>query len=308
MATTAVSRTEVQAVRAFNRFYTRRLGFLHAYLGSDLSLAEVRILYELAHRERPSASELAKDLSLDAGYLSRLLRGFRRSGLVATKRADDRRRRLLSLTRKGERVFGRLDARSREDIETLLRPLDPVDRERLLGAMTTIETLLGAERETATRYLLRPHRSGDMGWVVQRHGELYRAEYDWDETFEALVAGIVARFITRYDPTRERCWIAEIAGERVGSVFCVRRSKDVAQLRLLLVDPKARGTGLGTRLVNECVAFARAAGYRTLVLWTNDVLVAARRIYERAGFTLTKSTPAHEFGHDVVEQWWELPL
>ena len=299
---------EVRAVRAFNRFYTRRLGLLHAYLGSDLTLAQVRLLYELAHRERPSAAELARDLSLDTGYLSRILRQFRKAGLITTRPAADRRRQLLSLTRKGEAAFADLDERSHEDIAALLAPLDAEQRRRLVGAMDTIETLLRAEREPAPPYVLRPHRSGDMGWVVQRHGELYADEYGWDETFEALVASIVARFIERYDARRERCWIAEIEGERVGSVFCVRRSKDVAQLRLLLVDPRARGMGLGSRLVDECIAFARAAGYRKLVLWTNDVLVAARRVYERAGFTLTKSEPHQAFGHDLVEQWWELRL
>lgn len=308
MAPRAAASAEVQAVRAFNRFYTRRLGLLHAYLGSDLSLAQVRILYELAHRDRPSATELARDLSLDAGYLSRLLRSFRAAGLVATKPASDRRRQILSLTRKGVATFARLDARSHEDIAALLRPLDAEQRRQLVSAMDTVQALLRAERTPTVPYILRPHRSGDMGWVVQRHGELYREEYDWDETFEALVASIVSRFIERYDPKRERCWIAEIAGARVGSVFCVRRSKDVAQLRLLLVDRRARGTGLGTRLVDECIAFARASGYRKLVLWTNDVLVAARRIYERAGFSLTKSERHHAFGHDLVEQWWELVL
>lgn len=308
MPTRGADAADVRAVRAFNRFYTRRLGLLRAYLGSDLSLAQVRVLYELAHRDHPSAAELARDLSLDTGYLSRLLTSFRAAGLVTATPAGDRRRHLLSLTRKGEATFAQLDARSHDDIAAMLRPLDAQQRQRLVAAMDTIETLLGAERQPAVPYILRPHRSGDLGWVVQRHGELYRQEYDWDETFEALVASIVARFVERYDAARERCWIAEIEGERVGSVFCVRRSKAVAQLRLLLVDPRARGMGLGTRLVDECVVFARTAGYRKLVLWTNDVLVAARRLYERAGFTLTKSERHHAFGHDLVEQWWQLDL
>jgi DNA-binding MarR family transcriptional regulator/GNAT superfamily N-acetyltransferase len=300
----------VEAVRRFNRRYTQQIGVLtRGYLESPFSLAEVRVLYELAHRATPTASELAHDLGLDPGYLSRILRGFRQRGLLARKTSDgDARRSLLRLTSSGRRVFAPLDRRARDQIGAMLLGLDPSDRQRLVGAMHTIETLLGAEPRPGVPYVLRPHRAGDMGWVVQRHGVLYAREYGWDEQFEALVAGIVAKFLQKYDPRRERCWIAEIDGEPVGSVFCVRRSTTVAQLRLLLVDPKARGLGLGTVLVNECLRFGRSAGYRKVMLWTNSVLDAARRIYERAGFRLVREEAHHSFGHDLVGQNWELAL
>jgi DNA-binding MarR family transcriptional regulator/GNAT superfamily N-acetyltransferase len=303
------SARDVEAVRRFNRFYTRRIGILHdGYLHSSFSLAQVRVLYELAYRERPTATELGRDLGLDAGYLSRILSGFERRGLVArASDRDDGRRTLLSLTRKGERTFASLDARSQGEMGALLRALRADDRARLIAAMRAIEGLLGAPA-TKPAVRLRTHRPGDMGWVVQRHGALYFKEYGWDETFEALVASIVAKFIQHLDPNRERCWIAELDGEPVGSVFCVKRSPTVAQLRLLLVEPRARGLGIGRRLVDECVAFARAAGYRKIMLWTNDVLVAARRIYERAGFELIDEEKHHSFGHDLVGQSWERRL
>jgi DNA-binding MarR family transcriptional regulator/GNAT superfamily N-acetyltransferase len=300
----------VEAVRGFNRRYTQQIGVLtRGYLQSPFSLAEVRVLYELAHRKMPAASELAHDLGLDAGYLSRILRGFRQRGLIARKTSDgDARRTLLSLTPRGHKVFAPLDRRARDQIGAMLRGLDPADQQRLVGAMNTIETLLGARPGPGAPYVLRPHRVGDMGWVVHRHGVLYAREYGWDEQFEALVAGIVAKFIQKYDAKRERCWIAEIAGEPVGSVFCVMRSKTVAQLRLLLVEPNARGLGLGTALANECVRFSRTVGYRKIMLWTNSVLDAARRIYERAGFRLVQEESHHSFGHDLVGQNWELTL
>jgi DNA-binding MarR family transcriptional regulator/GNAT superfamily N-acetyltransferase len=302
-------RRRVQEIRRFNRFYTRKIGVLGGYLGSPFSLAQVRVLYELAHRQRSTATDLSRDLALDPGYLSRILRGFRKEGLLArAAAADDGRAKLLALTGKGQRTFAGLDARSSQDIRSALRPLDEARQVRLLAAMGTIERLLGARHEQTAPYSLRPHRPGDMGWVVQRHGEIYADEYGWDETFEALVASIVAKFIEKLDPERERCWIAERDGERVGSVFCVKRTKAVAQLRLLLVEPHARGLGIGRRLVGEVIAFARSAGYRRVMLWTNDVLVAARRIYEAAGFTLVEQENHHSFGHDLVGQNWELRL
>jgi DNA-binding MarR family transcriptional regulator/GNAT superfamily N-acetyltransferase len=298
----------VAAVRRFNRFYTSRIGVLH-YLGSDFSLAEVRVLYELAHRaDPPTATELCRELGVDAGYLSRLLRGFERRRLITRTRSDvDGRRSHVGLTAAGRAAFAPLGARSHDEIAALLAPLAEPDQQRLIEAMQTIEGILGG-RDRTPPVTLRPHRPGDMGWVVQRHGALYAEEYGWDERFEALVAGIVARFIERYDAARERCWIAEKDGERVGSVFLVHRSATVAQLRLLLVEPSARGLGVGTRLVAECERFAREVGYRSIVLWTNSVLTAARRIYEAAGYHLTKKERHTSFGHDLVGETWEKRL
>jgi DNA-binding MarR family transcriptional regulator/GNAT superfamily N-acetyltransferase len=300
----------VDAVRRFNRFYTGQIGVLNqGYLDSPFSLAEVRVLYELAHRQQPSASELARDLHLDAGYLSRIVRSFSRRGLVLSAASGgDGRRSLLSLTARGRRVFAPLDARARDQIRAVLSRLPAAEQDRLVGAMRDIEEMLDSRQRPPAPYLLRPHRPGDMGWVVHRHGVLYAREYGWDERFEALVAGIAARFIERYDAKREACWIAEQAGENIGSVFLVKKSSRVAQLRLLLVEPGARGLGVGTRLVEECIRFARHAGYRTMVLWTNDVLHDARRIYERAGFVRVHSEPHHSFGHDLTGETWELEL
>lgn len=300
----------VAAVRRFNRFYTQKIGVLEeGLLKSPFSLTQARVLYELAHRDRPTATELCRDLGLDAGYLSRVLRDFEKRGLVAREPSEaDGRQSLLHLSPRGLEAFAPLDARSRDEIGTMLRGLPPGDQRRLVEAMETVEALLGAGPEARAPYLLRPHRPGDMGWVVQRHGVLYSREYGWDERFEALVASIVARFIERYDPKRERCWIAEKDGENVGSVFVVKQTKTVAKLRLLLVDPKARGLGIGARLVDECVRFARDAGYRKLTLWTNSVLVAARRIYEKAGFRLVHAEPHRSFGHDLVGETWDLDL
>jgi DNA-binding MarR family transcriptional regulator/GNAT superfamily N-acetyltransferase len=298
----------VAAVRRFNRFYTSRIGVLH-YLGSDFSLAEVRVLYELAHRaDPPAATELCRDLGVDAGYLSRLLRGFERRRLITRTRSEiDGRRSHVALTAAGRAAFAPLGARSHDEIAALLAPLAEPDQQRLVEAMQTIEGILGG-RDRTPPFTLRPHRPGDMGWVVQRHGALYAEEYGWDERFEALVAGIVAKFIEHYDAARERCWIAEKDGERVGSVFLVRRSATVAQLRLLLVEPRARGLGVGTHLVAECERFARDVGYRTIVLWTNSVLLAARRIYEAAGYRLTKKERHTSFGHDLIGETWEKRL
>ncbi|HEX3178361.1 MAG TPA: bifunctional helix-turn-helix transcriptional regulator/GNAT family N-acetyltransferase [Methylomirabilota bacterium] len=298
----------VATVRQFNRFYTSRIGVLH-YLGGDFSLAEVRVLYELAHRPAPpTASELGRELRLDAGYLSRLLRGFERRGLIARTRSDsDGRRSHVALTAAGRAAFAPLGARSHQEMVALLAPLSDADQERVVEAMRLIETVLGGAA-AAPPFSLRLHRPGDIGWVVQRHGALYAEEYGWDEHFEALVAAIAARFIERYDPARERCWIAEKDGERVGSVFLVKRSKTVAQLRLLLVEPRARGLGIGARLVAECERFARDAGYRKIVLWTNSVLTSARRIYEGGGYRLIDSERHRSFGHDLVGETWEKTL
>jgi DNA-binding MarR family transcriptional regulator/N-acetylglutamate synthase-like GNAT family acetyltransferase len=300
----------VQTVRRFNRFYTQRIGVLdEGLLDSPFSLTEARVLYELAHRDAPTATELRADLRLDAGYLSRILRGFDRRGLLVRESSpSDRRQSLLRLTARGREAFAPLDARSRREIRRLLRDLAPTDQARLIDAMQTIEGLLGARPETKAPYLIRPHQPGDMGWVVHRHGVLYAEEYGWDQRFEALVAGIVASFVERFDPKHERCLLAEKDGEVVGSVFVVRQSRTVARLRLLLVEPKARGLGLGRRLVQECVRFARQAGYRTLTLWTNSVLVAARRIYEQEGFRLVRTEAHRSFGHDLVGETWELRL
>ena len=308
--TDAAFAQRVATVRRFNRFYTQQIGVLkEGLLDSPFSLTESRVLYELAHRERPTAAELARDLGLDAGYLSRLLRGFERRRLVARRRSEaDGRQSLLTLTRRGQEAFAPLHARSRDEIGALLAPLPTVDQERLVQAMRTIETLLGARPEPRAPYVLRPHQPGDMGWVVHRHGVVYAQEYGFDERFEALVAGIVARFVERFDARRERCWIAEKDGEVVGSVFLVRHSKTVAQLRLLLVEPKARSLGIGARLVAECVRFARQAGDRKVTLWTNCILVPARRLYEAAGFRIVATERHRSFGRDLVSETWALPL
>ena len=299
----------VAAVRRFNRFYTQKIGVLgEGLLGSPFSLSEARVLYELAHREAPTATELATDLGLDAGYLSRILRDFARRRLLARRRSRaDGRRRHLSLTTRGRKAFAPLDIRSRDEIATLLGALPAPEQHRLVEAMQTIEELLG-RRVAPTAYVLRPPRPGDFGWVVHRHGALYAQEYGWDQRFEGLVAGVVAKLAAGLDPERERGWIAEKDGAPVGSVFLVRQSATVAQLRLLLVEPRARGLGIGARLVEECVRFARSAGYRKITLWTNSVLRAARRIYVRAGFRLAASTRHRSFGADLVGETWELRL
>src|ERR671921_205665 len=300
----------VGEVRRFNRFWTRQIGMLReGYLESPFSLTEVRVLYELARSEEITASELGKELGLDVGYLSRLLRGFEGRGLISKKPSEtDGRRSLLRLTEGGQEAFAPLDARSREDVGAMLEALSAAEQDRLVGAMRTIEELLGAQPESKVPYLLRPHEAGDMGWVVHRHGILYAREYGWDERFEALVAQIVAKFIQEYDPKREHCWIAERDGENVGCVFLVRESEEIARLRLLLVEPQVRGLGIGSRLVEECVRFARRAGYRKIRLWTNDVLYDARHIYQGVGFRIVHEEPHHSFGHDLVGQTWELKL
>lgn len=300
----------VEAVRRFNRFYTKSIGVLHdGFLRSPFSLTEARVIYELAHHKRSTATELRSGLGLDAGYLSRILRDFEKRGLIDGEPSKtDGRKTVLWLTDRGQGAFATLNARSRNEIGAMVGELSVSDQNRLVKSMHAIEGLLGVEPERKASYLLRPHRPGDMGWVVHRHGVLYWQEYGWDEQFEALVAGIVAEFIQHYDPKRERCWMAEMEGEVVGSVFLVKKTEAVAKLRLLLVEPKARGLGIGTRLVNECMRFGRRVGYRKITLWTNSVLEAARHIYERAGFRLVHEEPHHIFGHDLVGQTWELAL
>jgi DNA-binding MarR family transcriptional regulator/GNAT superfamily N-acetyltransferase len=299
----------IDAVRRFNRFYTRHLGLLQeGQLYAPYSLGEARVLYELAHQDGPSASELGEILDLDAGYLSRMLARFVRQGLVQRQVAkDDGRRSLLSLTAKGRAAFAALNARSLQSVGGLLANLPPSEQQRLVGAMGAIEHVLGPRGE-ALPYVLRNHRSGDMGWVIGAHGKLYALEYGWDETFELLVAEIVAHFLKHFDPKKEHCWIAELDGEPVGSVFLVKHSATVGKLRLLIVDPKARGLGIGRKLVEECVLFARMNGYRKVVLWTNSVLTAARAIYKQTGFERISEAPHHSFGKDLVGEEWELKL
>ena len=300
----------IAAIRLFNRFYTRKIGILHeGFLRTPFSLAEARVIYELAHHEEVTASELAGDLGLDPAYLSRMLRDFAKRRLVARRRSPtDGRKTFLTLSDKGQEAFAKLNAESHVEIASMLERLSRADQKRLIESMEAIERLLEAPEEHGAAYLLRPHQPGDMGWVVQRHGILYAQEYGWDERFEALVARIVADFIDRFDAKRDRCWIAEKDGENVGSVFLVRKTNTVAKLRLLLVEPKARGLGIGTRLVQECIRHARRLGYRKLVLWTNDVLAAARHIYETTGFKLLREEKHHSFGHDLVGQTWQLRL
>jgi DNA-binding MarR family transcriptional regulator/GNAT superfamily N-acetyltransferase len=300
----------VEAVRRFNRFYTKQIGVLHeGLLKSPFSLTQARVIYELAHHDKTTATELGNELGLDAGYLSRILRDFKRQGLIDKQASKtDGRQSLLWLTEPGQEAFAMLNTRSRNEIGTMLGELSGEDQRRLVKAMEVIEGLLGAQPEHKTPYLLRPHQPGDMGWVVYRHGVLYAEEYGWDEQFEALVAGIVAGFIQNYDPKRERCWIAEMDGEIVGSVFLVKASETVAKLRLLLVEPQARGLGIGARLVDECIRFARRTGYQKITLWTNSVLEAARHLYAKAGFCLVHAGPHHSFGHDLIEETWELLL
>lgn len=300
----------IAAVRRFNRFYTQTIGVLdEGLLHSPFSLTEARVLYELAHRRGPSASEVARELHLDPGYLSRILRGFRRRGLIEGAAADgDARRRHLSLTGAGRAAFAPLDARSRVEIGALIGRLPDGAQARLLGAMRTIERLLAPDAEPVGTFVLRPHRAGDLGWIVGRHGAAYAEEYGWDAEFEAMVAEIAARLLANFDPRRERCWIAERDGEPVGSVALVAETDTIARLRLLLVEPPSRGFGLGRRLIAECLDFARQAGCGQVVLSTFNVLIAARRIYQAAGFRLVSEEPQRRFGHDLVEESWELSL
>jgi DNA-binding MarR family transcriptional regulator/GNAT superfamily N-acetyltransferase len=299
----------VEAVRKFNRFYTRQIGILReGLLDTPFSLTQARILYEIAHQKGITSKPLGDHLHLDAGYVSRQIGRFEKAGLVERQASGtDARVQHLALTRKGRTAFATLDRRSAADVQAQLRRLTADAQTKLVASMNAIYMLLEAPPEPPT-VRLRGHQPGDMGWVVSRHGAIYAQEYGWDATFEALVADIVAKFIRAYDPERERCWIATAAGERVGSVFLVQESRRVAKLRLLLVEPAARGLGVGGRLVDECVDFAKAAGYQKVTLWTNDILHAARHLYQRAGFRLIQEDRHHSFGQDLVGQNWELAL
>jgi DNA-binding MarR family transcriptional regulator/GNAT superfamily N-acetyltransferase len=302
----------VKAIRQFNRFYTRRIGALDPYLGSDLSLTDVRVLYELAHRESAVASEIGKDLGLDGGYLSRILRRFEGAGWLAREpHPRDARQSLLRLTESGHAVFAPLQQKSRDEARALLASLAPPQQRQLIDAMHTVQALIepaaGAPAKPLTAVLREP-APGDIGWVVQQHGEIYAREYGWNSAFEALVADIAGQFLRKFQPAWERCWIAELNGERVGAVFVVRKSAAVAQLRMLILTPQARGLGLGARLTDECIAFARAKGYKKMVLWTNSCLSAARGIYGSRGFELVKSEPYEGFGQQLVGETWELKL
>ncbi|EHK58327.1 bifunctional helix-turn-helix transcriptional regulator/GNAT family N-acetyltransferase [Allomesorhizobium alhagi] len=304
------SNEQIADVRAFTRFYTRQIGLLEERLHkSAFSLTEARVLYELAHRNGLTATDLGRDLGLDAGYLSRLLKKFESRGFVTrAPSATDARQSVLSITEAGRKAFELLDQASREEVAGLLGRLSAEHREAVVAAMQKLRRLLGQSREPATPYILRPLQVGDIGWIVHRQGVLYAREYGWDESYEALAAEILAGFVKSFDPEYENAWIAEREGEVVGSVFLMRKSAEVAKLRLLYVEPSARGLGIGRRLVDECIAFARAKGYKTLTLWTNDVLVSARRIYQAAGFQLTGEERHHSFGKDLVGQTWDLAL
>jgi len=300
---------QISAVRAFNRFYTRKLGVLDQhFMKSPFSLSEGRVLYELAHREVLAAKEIGIELGLDPGYLSRLIQNFDEKGLITRKPLpSDRRQYQLSLTAKGRAAFAKLDRSSDDQVVAMLAALAGGDRQRVVEAMATIERLLDRSPASA-RAILREPRPGDMGWVVQSHGALYASEYGFDSSFEALVAEIAAKFLTSFDASRERCWIAEFDGVPVGSVFLVKHSDDVAKLRLLLVDPAGRGQGLGQKLVAECIAFAKACGYRKVTLWTQSILLAARKIYQDSGFVLVASEPHRSFGQSLIGETWEREL
>jgi DNA-binding MarR family transcriptional regulator/GNAT superfamily N-acetyltransferase len=300
----------VSAVRRFNRLYTRRIGVLEdGFLGSPYSLTQARVLYELARRSKSTATEIAAELGLDHGYLSRILRDFNKRGLVVkTSLPNDRRQSLLSLTAKGRMAFAPLEEHSQEQVGAMLGALSVSDQERVVAAMHTIEISLCEAPEPQVPYLLRAPRAGDMGWIVARHGALYAEEYGWDERLEALIAEIVAAFVRNHDPGRERCWIADRQGENLGSILLVRETDEVARLRLLLVEPKARGLGIGARLVDESLRFASGAHYRKVTLWTHSVLTAARHIYERAGFKLIHQWKHDMFGKELDAETWELEL
>lgn len=301
----------VKAIRQFNRFYTRQIGALDPYLGSAMSLTDVRVLYELAHRETAVASEIGRDLGLDAGYMSRILRRFESEGwLTREPHARDARQSVLRLTEAGHAAFAPLQQKSRDEAAALLTPLAPAQRQQLVQAMTTMQSLLDPAAAPAKPQaaVLRDPAPGDIGWVVQQHGEIYAREYGWNSSFEALVAQITGEFLLKFQPEWERCWIAELNGERMGSIFMVRKSASVAQLRLLILSPAARGLGLGGKLVDECIAFARRKGYKKMTLWTNSDLVAARAIYAKRGFQLTKSEPHESYGKQLVGETWELKL
>jgi DNA-binding MarR family transcriptional regulator/GNAT superfamily N-acetyltransferase len=301
---------QIAAVRAFNRFYTRKLGVLdQQLLQSPFSLSEARVLYELAHRDDLAAKEIGIELGLDPGYLSRIVQNFDEKGLITRKPLPaDRRQYRLGLTAKGRQAFAKLDRRSHDEVAAMLGKLDARERTVVVNAMTAIEHTLEPSARPPAGFLLRSHRPGDIGWIVSRHGAVYAQEYGWDISFEALAAEICAQFIRSYDASREHCWIAEIGGEPVGSIFLVKASDEVAKLRLLLVEKKARGVGVGRALTEQCIRFARQAGYTSITLWTQSILVAARGIYQRAGFQRVKEEKHHSFGVDLIGETWEMTL
>jgi len=307
-----VPRQAIATVRGFNRFYTRVIGALSEHhLGTRYSLPEARLLFELANRESPTAATLVREMRVDPGYLSRMLQRMIRRRLVTRSRSKaDAREQHLSLTATGRNAFAALDVRASDAVAALIAPMPVRDRASLLDAMARIATALGEPAPALAAMVLHDPRPGDMGWVIQRHGELYFTEYGWDQRFEALVARIVSNFVEQFDPALERCWVAERGGVNAGSVFLVRHPtrERVAQLRLLLVEPSARGAGLGRQLVAECIRFARAAGYHTMMLWTNDVLVSARRIYVAAGFVLMSEEQHDSYGKRLTAQTWEMRL
>jgi DNA-binding MarR family transcriptional regulator/GNAT superfamily N-acetyltransferase len=300
---------QVGILRAFNRFYTRKIGVLDGMASTPFSLAEARVLYELAHRERPTATDIRTELGLDAGYMSRILRDFEHRKLVRREQSKaDERQRFLSLTTKGRSKFAPLDERSNRDISAMLERLSSAQRKQLVEAVQTVRRLLDDTIEPQIPYLLRMHQPGDMGWIVHRQAILYAEEYGWDGTYEALAAEIVAKFIKNYDPKSERGWIAERDGRRVGGVFIAKVSDEIAKLRLLHVEVEARGLGIGKRLVKECVQFAQQAGYRKMTLWTQSILHAARHIYKETGFKVVSRKKHHSFGKDLTAETWELDL
>lgn len=301
---------QIATVRRFTRFYTRQIGLLESkLLNSPFSLTEARILYELANRQSLTAAELARDLGLDPGYLSRIVKRFEEQGLLTrTPSQQDGRQSVLTITEAGRAAFSPLDRGSAEQVGGMLEALTPEQRHKLTASMEMIERLLGDSADNPVPYIIRPHRPGDMGWIIHRQMILYNGEYGWDEGYEALVCEILGNFLKNFDPKYENAWIAEREGEIVGSVFVVRQSGEVAKLRLLYVEPAARGLGIGRRLVEECIRFSRERGYKTLTLWTNDVLVSARRIYQAAGFRLVEEENHHSFGKDLVGQNWDLSL
>jgi DNA-binding MarR family transcriptional regulator/GNAT superfamily N-acetyltransferase len=300
---------QVSAIRAFNRFYTRKIGVLGGMASHPFSLAEARVLYELAHRQQPTATDIRKELGLDAGYTSRILRDFERRKFVRREQSKtDERQRFVSLTTKGRKAFVPLDKRSNRDIAAMLNELSPSERKQLVDAAQMVRRLLGDRAEAKTPYLLRQHQPGDMGWIVHRQAILYAEEYGWDGTYEALAAEIVAQFIKNYDPKCERAWVAEKDGERVGAVFVAKESEEIAKLRLLHVEREARGLGIGNRLVEECIQFARQTGYQKMTLWTQSTLHAARNIYKKAGFQVVREEKHRSFGKDLTAETWELNL
>jgi DNA-binding MarR family transcriptional regulator/GNAT superfamily N-acetyltransferase len=300
----------IATVRQFNRFYTQRIGVLGSgLLGTEYSLTEVRVLYELAQRTDALAVDLVRDLRLDAGYMSRILARFQKRGWLQRERStDDTRRSFLKLTAKGRKAFAALDARARDEVGDMLEPLSAEQQARLQSHLEGVQAILGNDVVTRSEIIVRTHRPGDIGWIIRQHGMVYAYEYGWDVTFEALVAEICSKFIQNFDPTAERCWIAERSGVPIGCIMLVRHSRAVAKLRLLLVESSERGTGVGNKLVAECSEFARRCGYRTITLWTQSILTGARRLYESHGFKLVKSEPHASFGVKLVGETWELSL